>query len=70
MIVLGRVAVGGSVAVVSPVVVIAVTGTGVWVAHNAQDARPEPFGPSYGRLAIRPVQLQYSNLSTRVLLDA
>ena len=57
MIVLGRVAVGGSVAVVSPVVVVAVTGTGVWVAHNAQDARPEPFGSSGGRRAIRSVPL-------------
>jgi hypothetical protein len=32
---------------------VAVTWTGVWVGHNAQDARPQPSAPGGGRLAQR-----------------
>jgi hypothetical protein len=50
-------AVASPVAVVSPMAVVrhlvAVTWTGVWVGHNAQDARPQPSAPGGGRLAQR-----------------
>jgi hypothetical protein len=49
--------VASPVAVVSPMAVVrhlvAVTWTGVWVGHNAQDARPQPSAPGGGRLAQR-----------------
>jgi hypothetical protein len=48
-------AVASPVAVVSPMAVdrhlVAVTWTGVWVGHNAQDARPQPSAPGGGHLA-------------------
>jgi hypothetical protein len=38
---------------VGPFLVVVVTGTGVWVGHNALDARPKSVGPTGGRLALR-----------------
>jgi hypothetical protein len=57
MAVVSPMAVASPVAVVSPMAVVrhlvAVTWTGVWVGHNAQDARPQPSAPGGGRLARR-----------------
>ena len=57
MAVVSPVAVVSPMAVASPMAVVrhlvAVTWTGVWVGHNAQDARPQPSAPGGGRLAQR-----------------
>jgi hypothetical protein len=57
MAMVSPIAVASPVAVVSPMAVVrhlvAVTWTGVWVGHNAQDARPQPSAPGGGRLAQR-----------------